>query len=186
MPSVYDAKRLFSFFGRPRNTKIRRRTFEDRRLHRRRMLLESLENRHLLAGDIFSPGGQGTAGSLAGPLTMVADDSLQIDIGGTAAGTSYDQVIVDQQAKFDGALSVQLIDGFDPAIGETFQVVSSVGSSGTFAQLDLPANLPDGKRFVPVFSPEGLTLVVADAERPAADLSCVCQTTKPSTTSRTS
>ncbi len=168
MPSVHDAKRLFSFLDRrSRNTKLRRRTSEDRRLQRRRMLLESLENRHLLAGDIFSPGGQGTAGSLAGPLTMVADDSLQIDIGGTAAGTSYDQVIVGASAQFDGALSVQLIDGFDPAIGETFQVVSSVGSSGTFAQLDLPANLPDGKRFVPVFSPEGLTLVVADAERPS-------------------
>ena len=99
---------------------------------------------------------------------MDSSDTLRIDLGGTDPGSTYDQVTVNESAQFDGTLSVQVIKGFDPDVGTTFHVVSSVGSTGAFTELNLP-ELAEGKRLVPVLPPDGLTLVVADPERPTGD-----------------
>ena len=97
---------------------------------------------------VFSPGGDGTVGLYTDPLVMTRDDTLRIDLGG--AGTNqYDRVQISDAAQFDGTLSVHLVDGFDPAVGTTFQVVSSEGSAGAFTALSLP-NMADGKRLAPV------------------------------------
>jgi len=128
--------------------------------------METLEPRILLTNEIISPGGLGFAALLSRQLVMDSTDSLIIELGGTTAGTQYDQVRVGDSAKFDGSLTVKLLGGYDPAIGTTFDVVTSTGSTGAFAQLDVQ-NLPNGKRLVPVHSPAGLKLVVADPARPA-------------------
>ena len=90
--------------------------------------------------------------------------------------SQFDQVQISDAAKFDGTLAVHLINNFDPAVGTTFQVVTSVGSSGAFSKLELPEDLADGKRLVPVLSRGGLTLVVADAGPPGGR-SSACPTT---------
>jgi hypothetical protein len=133
---------------------------------RGQLMMETLEPRHLLTA--FSPGGDGTVGVLTDPLVMQPADTLRIDLGGAAAN-QFDRVQIAEAAKFDGKLSVHLVNKFDPVVGTSFQIVNSVGTSGAFAELELPENLAGGKRLVPVITPDGLTLVVADPQRPAGN-----------------
>ncbi|MBO3097788.1 T9SS type A sorting domain-containing protein [Gelidibacter pelagius] len=71
--------------------------------------------------------------------TQTATGSLNIELGGTVAGDSYDQVIVRRSATLGGALNVTLINGFEPAIGDVFTVLyQGNGITGSFATVNLP------------------------------------------------
>jgi hypothetical protein len=83
----------------------------------------------------FSPGTMAFGGDISfGPLS-----SLNIELAGTTPGTQYDRVTVAQTASIDGELQVSLLNGYRPAIGTSFQIVSAAGGlSGTFASEALP------------------------------------------------
>ncbi len=66
---------------------------------------------------------------------------LEVEIGGYAPGTAYDQLAVTGTATLGGTLRVVLTDGFTPQAGDRFLVVPASTVSGTFAALDLPAGL---------------------------------------------
>ncbi|RXJ51456.1 T9SS type A sorting domain-containing protein [Gelidibacter gilvus] len=71
--------------------------------------------------------------------TQTATGSLNIELGGTVAGDSYDQVIVKRSATLGGTLNVTLINGFQPAIGDVFTVLhQGNGIAGSFATVNLP------------------------------------------------
>ncbi len=55
--------------------------------------------------------------------TQQAGGTLQIEIGGLTAGTEYDQVNVSGLATLDGTLDIQLLDGFVPDEGDTFDIL---------------------------------------------------------------
>lgn len=84
----------------------------------------------------FSPGTMSFGGDVSfGPFS-----TLHIELAGTAAGTQYDRVTIADSATLDGNLDVALLNGFKPAIGNSFQIVSATGGrAGTFANLALPA-----------------------------------------------
>ena len=74
--------------------------------------------------------------------------------------------LTNQPVTFGGTLSVDLINGYNPAVGTQFKVVSgATATTGTFANLNLPT-FANGDELVPVFNPGGLTLVVAAPNRP--------------------
>ncbi|MGN6135075.1 MAG: hypothetical protein ACTHOU_11290, partial [Aureliella sp.] len=132
--------------------------------------VESLEPRIVMANAIFAPGSDGNNQDVIGVLNtsefrMDSTDELRIQLGGDAGAPSFDQVVASGSSQLAGVLKVSLLDGLDPAVGSTFQVVDSVGSTGAFQSIDLPT-LSGDKRLVPVASPNGLTLVVADGLRP--------------------
>ena len=68
-----------------------------------------------------------------GTYSQMASGSLNVDLGGTTAGSQYDQLLVSGTAALGGQLDVSLINGFQPALGNTFQPLTFASSSGNFA-----------------------------------------------------
>jgi hypothetical protein len=70
------------------------------------------------------------------------DGTLNLEVGGTTAGTDYDQLshsLGDGLARLGGTLDVALIAGFMPQAGEAFDLITATGGiTGTFASTILP------------------------------------------------
>ena len=115
------------------------------------------------AGQVI-PGRTGTAGLLAinGTYTQTASGSLDVDLGGTTAGSQYDQLAVSGTATLGGTVDVSLINGFVPALGNTFQPLTFASSSGTFGFYN---GIVLGNRLIldPALNPTNLTLTVQPA-----------------------
>ena len=86
-----------------------------------------------------SPGEMSFDGDVV--LGMVA--SLEAQLAGTAPGTGYDVLDVAADLSLAGTLNVVLIDGFDPALGDTFDLLDWGALDGTFNTVNLP-NLDPG------------------------------------------
>ena len=92
-----------------------------------------------ITGNLSNTGGTvmpGTTG-VAGILTVTGNYSdpmgsfLDIQIGGSMAGSGYSQLDVLGTASLAGTLDVKLLNGFTPNIGEPFVILTSSGLSGT-------------------------------------------------------
>ena len=72
--------------------------------------------------------------------TQTASGVLNIKIGGSAAGTQFDQLQPSTLATLNGTLNLNLINGFQPAVSSSFQIISSNGGSvtGQFATVNGP------------------------------------------------
>lgn len=87
-------------------------------------------------------GGTVAPGTSAGRLTIdgnynqAGGATLAIELGGTAAGTQHDQLAVTGQAAIAGTLNLTLIGGFQPAVGQTFQIITSSSATGNFAVIN--------------------------------------------------
>src|SRR4029453_17308368 len=71
----------------------------------------------------------GTLG-LTGNFTQSATGNLDVQIGGRIAGTEYDQVTVSGTATYAGALNVTLANGFVPAGGDSFTLMTYASCGG--------------------------------------------------------
>ena len=89
------------------------------------------------SGAAIQPGG-GVVGVLGimGNYTQSGTGSVAIEIGGTTAGTQYDQINVSGTATLGGSLTGTLINGFTPAAGNVFSVVVAGTRTGTFASVN--------------------------------------------------
>ena len=118
-------------------------------------------------GDIFflgdlRPGNSPAIVNFANNIGLGANASLDIELGGTANGSGYDSVAVAGAATLDGGLSVSLIDGFVPSIGNTFEILTATGGiSGAFATESLPA--PIGLTWDVVYGANSVLLTVITA-----------------------
>jgi hypothetical protein len=114
------------------------------------------------SGGTLSPGTVPSIRSIGGILTENAG-VLQLMIGGTNPGTDFDQLQVGGTTKLGGTLAVPLVNGFTPSVGQSFQVLTSVGNiTGTFATLNLPA-LPAGEAWQVAYGTNDVTLNVVAA-----------------------
>jgi hypothetical protein len=109
---------------------------------------------------MVDPGGDGAAGALTitGTFTQGSDGILSIDLGGTTVGTQYDRLSVSGAVNLDGTLMVQLINGFTPAPGSTFQVLTFGSKTGDFAAVNLP-DPGSGESMTAMYTATSLTLV---------------------------
>ena len=85
----------------------------------------------------MNPGpGLGTL-TITGDYTQTASGELAIEVGGLTPGTGHDRLSVGGTATLDGALSVDLVNGDFPAVGDTVAVDLGIGTTGgtTFAGL---------------------------------------------------
>jgi large repetitive protein len=86
------------------------------------------------AGGTFAAGnspGQITVAS----LNLAAGSTFAEELGGTTAGTGYDQTVVQGTIALNGAtLSATLYNGFTPHVGDIFKIIDGPGAaiSGTF------------------------------------------------------
>ena len=86
---------------------------------------------------------------------------LNMDIGGTKAGSAYDQVNVSGTAQLNGNLNFTF--GYVPKAGDTFTVVQYGQHNGTFAHVNIK-NLPAGLRTQLTYTSTGLVLQVLPVE----------------------
>jgi hypothetical protein len=95
--------------------------------------------------------------SIAGSYSQSAAGALTIEIGGATVRDQYDRLEMTGPAFLGGRLGVTLINGFTPAPGQVFPILTAAGISGTFAGLPDGALLlmPDGTIFIVRYSPAG-------------------------------
>jgi hypothetical protein len=91
-------------------------------------------------GGTLAPGN--SPGSLAvSSLTLDATNTLEVELNGSVAGTSYDQIVASGAVDLGSAtLSVKL--GFTPTVGQVFTIITGSPVAGTFK------NLPNGSTIV--------------------------------------
>ena len=85
----------------------------------------------------FSPG----LLSLTGGFPVSASALLDIELSGTTVGTGYDRLQASGAATLDGTLNVSLINGFTPAEGNQFTILTYGSVNGDFRTVNLPALL---------------------------------------------
>ncbi len=95
--------------------------------------------------------------NVTGDYTQTATGSMSVKLGGTAPGTQYDQVNVTGSANLDGTLDINLVNGFGPSAGQTFQVLSFADSLGSFVTVNGLA--PNNQATLqPISNPNNFTL----------------------------
>jgi hypothetical protein len=108
---------------------------------------------NVTAGSV-APGPDGKL-TVAGNYTQEAGGTLAIGIAGTTPGTGFDQLLVGGSATLGGTLSVADEDGFTPAFGDTFKIISGASPrEGTFASVGGPSASLYGVEY----NPDGVTL----------------------------
>jgi hypothetical protein len=114
-------------------------------------------------GPGFSP-----AAVYYGSATFDPAATLVIELAGTTAGSGYDQVNFSGTAGLNGTLRVELLDGFVPAIGNSFAVLTSAGGiSGSFTAIAFPPLPADRKWALSVTANEvRLSVVPSDLVNP--------------------
>ena len=68
--------------------------------------------------------------------TQNAKGSLNIQIGGRTAGTQYSQFTVTNAASLNGTLNLTLINGFVPAVGNAFTILTGSAVTGKFTTVN--------------------------------------------------
>jgi hypothetical protein len=84
-------------------------------------------------------GGAGTVGALSvsGNYTQTSSGVLDIDLGGPTAGTQYDRLKIGGTATLAGTLNAGVINGYVPATGTVFTIMTYASASGNFGTLNL-------------------------------------------------
>jgi T5SS/PEP-CTERM-associated repeat protein len=78
-------------------------------------------------GGALAPGHSAGMTTIAGSYTQQAGATLDIELGGTSRGSTYDAVDVTGNASLGGELQLTLLNGFMPTAGNSFSVLSSLG-----------------------------------------------------------
>jgi autotransporter family porin len=102
-----------------------------------------------------------------GNYTQGPKGSLTFDIAGKGPG-EFDQLNISGQARLNGLMTVGLVDGFVPQLGDDFDIMHFASESGKFSMvLGLPIN--GQEHFVLEHNPTDLTLDVVSGGLLGAD-----------------
>ena len=99
--------------------------------------------------------------SLNGTYAPAPAARTRFAIGGTAAGTGYGRLVVSGALTLAGQLDLVLTNGFAPANGASFAVLSGASRSGTFTTAT-GRGAGSGLFFKPTYISTGMNLMVAD------------------------
>ncbi|HEX9692439.1 MAG TPA: Ig-like domain-containing protein, partial [Gemmatimonadales bacterium] len=97
-----------------------------------------------VSGTTFSNNAAINPGTSPGILTITGNaplgstSSLNIELGGTTAGTGYDRLAVSGAVTLDGSLVVDTISAFAPAEGNSFAIMTFASRTGTFSSITFP------------------------------------------------
>ena len=86
-----------------------------------------------------SPGGSNAAAMLniAGDYAQSVAGILDIELAGLTSGTEYDVLSVGGTADLSGTLNLSLINGFNPLVGNSFDILTADTINGAFDVLNL-------------------------------------------------
>ena len=82
-------------------------------------------------GGTFAPGNSPTITMVSGDYTQ-SSGALEIEIGGLVVGDDYDRLDIAGTLNAAGSLQVELINNFQPTLGQTFTIVTANAINGTF------------------------------------------------------
>jgi autotransporter-associated beta strand protein len=98
--------------------------------------LADASNVALGAGTHLAPGASAGELTVFGDVTFSGTSFFDIEVGGAAAGSQIDKLTVNGIATLGGTLNVDLLNGFLPAGGTSFEILSaSGGRTGTFSNV---------------------------------------------------
>jgi len=117
---------------------------------------------------IFTDDGVISPGLSPGTLTLLGDDprsetsALNVELGGTGHGTQYDRIAISGSALVDGAINISYVDGFQPALGDSFAILTAGVRAGTF---DFATGLttPNGLQLEVSYKEDRIDLLAGDA-----------------------
>jgi autotransporter-associated beta strand protein/T5SS/PEP-CTERM-associated repeat protein len=89
-------------------------------------------------GGTFSPGLSPTILTV-GNISLSATNTLIIELGGVTPGSQHDQIQASGALALGGTLTVSLVNGFNAAAGNSFDILDWAALSGTFSEIRLPA-----------------------------------------------
>jgi hypothetical protein len=90
------------------------------------------------AGTLTLGGTQIASATIAGNYTQTSAGTLDIKLGGASSG-QYDQLHVTGNVSLAGTLNVSLVNGFMPTQGQTFQILTYMGTlAGDFSTENFP------------------------------------------------
>jgi T5SS/PEP-CTERM-associated repeat protein len=95
-----------------------------------------------LEGDL-RPGASPAEVDFGGDLSLGANAHTVMEVGGAQVGSGHDQLDVAGVLAVNGALSVELIDGFAPQYGDAFDLFDFDRLIGQFDSIQLPALAAD-------------------------------------------
>lgn len=107
-----------------------------------------------LVGPGFSPGIVSVTGDVEATGGM-----LSIEIGGLLPGDEFDVLAVDGGVTLTGSLDVSLTGGFEPAVGDSFDLLTATLAVGSFDTVNLP-DLAEENCWELITLPTAVTLVV--------------------------
>jgi hypothetical protein len=88
-----------------------------------------------------------------------AKGSLNIQIQGTTVGTQHSQLAVGNGVSLSGTVNIRLINGFVPAIGDTFTIITGSVVTGTFTTVN-GLSINGSEHFTITYNPTNVTLKV--------------------------
>ncbi len=117
----------------------------------------------------IAPGTSSKAGTLTITQTYVQSSTgtFAVSLGGTQAGSEFDVLAVGGDVTLDGSLTVALLGGYEPAVGDTYRVLASGGAdpnAGMFATVNVPA----GVMLTTTYNPNDVKLGITDVSMPDA------------------
>jgi hypothetical protein len=99
--------------------------------------------------------------TILGNFAQTTIGALGITLGGTAGG-QYSRLAVSSQLSINGALNVMLTNGFLPAVGNTFTVVTAgAAPSGRFSSIT-GSHTPGGVALAPQYAAAAVNLVAVN------------------------
>jgi hypothetical protein len=120
----------------------------------------------MIASPVVSSGSvtAGDSTTKAGKLSLSTytqnpGGSLNVQIGGLTVGTQYSQLAVANGASLNGTLNIKVVNGFAPAMGNTFIILTGSARSGTFAHVN-GLTIPTGGHFTVAYNATNVTLTV--------------------------
>ncbi len=109
--------------------------------------------------DVIEPG----AATIRGSFAQTSIGEFAVDLGGLTQATQFDWLDIIGTARLNGTIEVQLIDGFLPTPGDTFQVLTATSVINTFSQIvTLDESNMFGFDITPIYSPTDVVLQIDD------------------------
>jgi hypothetical protein len=112
-------------------------------------------------GGTVSPGTSVGALNFVGDYTQTTNGELLIELG---SASSFDQLLVSENADLGGTLKVELIDGYIPTGSESFTILTSDDVGGTFGTEILPV-MPN-LEFDVIYNPNSVVVTVTSVGLP--------------------
>jgi fibronectin-binding autotransporter adhesin len=91
-----------------------------------------------LEGDL-RPGNSPATVSFGGDVVFSETTALTMELGGLTRGSLYDGLNIAGSLYADGILSLSLINGYAPGLGDSFDLFDAASTTGSFDSLLLPA-----------------------------------------------